>query len=211
MTASISASSSTHSTAPVADSSACDELALARRRPAAFGTATVMPRPIAAGVFGMARTIAVCGGKRAFEKAERAAGHDREHDRRRAEQTARASAPPSGATCGLTAITIAAASPTASAAGLSRRPRAAERRELGRRLRLDHHDVFGIEPERRASLPAWRRPSCRRRPARWCRTISASVRAPCAMMSSWQQFSRQSSSATVGSIRRCTGSCENTR
>ncbi len=57
VTASISVSSSIHSTAPVGGkepvriASRCVESALR-------GTATVMPRPIAAGVFGMARTRA---------------------------------------------------------------------------------------------------------------------------------------------------------
>ena len=82
------------------------ELALARRDLARCGQATVMPRPMAAGVFGMARTIAVPAGSALLQKAERAAGHDREHQRRLADIGRERAAPPPARVCGLTAITM---------------------------------------------------------------------------------------------------------
>ena len=84
VTASISASSSIHSTAPVAASSRCASSRCAAS--ASRGTATVMPRPIAAGVFGMARTKAHGRVKRVGEELQRPPGHDRDHDRRSADQ-----------------------------------------------------------------------------------------------------------------------------
>jgi hypothetical protein len=44
-----------------------------------------------------------------------------------------------------------------------------QRADLGGGMRLDHHDAFGVEGRRPAIPSASRRPSCRRRQARWCR------------------------------------------
>ena len=68
------------STAPVARNSASATARCAALTSEA-ATATVMPRPIAAGVLGMARTTAppqICG-----NGGDRHAGHDRDHQRRR--------------------------------------------------------------------------------------------------------------------------------
>ncbi len=54
----------------------------------------------------------------------------------------------SGAICGLTAITIADASPTASAAGLSRRPRAASAVISGAGCGSSTAILLRVEPER---------------------------------------------------------------
>src|SRR6266487_4537701 len=117
----MSASSATHSTAPIADSSAPTSARCACET-RAFGTATVMPRPIAAGVLGMARTIAAPGKLRARNCKVRPAMMDTTTV---APPTNGASAGmTSSATCGLTATTTAATSPTASRDALRRRPRA---------------------------------------------------------------------------------------
>src|SRR6516165_7367173 len=117
----MSASSATHSTAPTADKSASTS-ARCVCETRAFGTATVMPRPIAAGVLGMARTIAAPGKLRARNRNVRPAMMD----------TTTVAPPTNGAStgmassavCGLTATTTAATSPTASRDALRRRPRA---------------------------------------------------------------------------------------
>src|SRR5262245_29837567 len=117
----MSASSATHSTAPTADSNASTSARCASET-RAFATATVMPRPIAAGGLGMARTIAAPGKLRARNCKVRPAMMD----------TTTVAPPTNGAsvgitssaTWGLTATTTAATSPTASRDGLRRRPRA---------------------------------------------------------------------------------------
>src|SRR5262245_23483612 len=117
----MSVSSATHSTPPTADSNASTSARCAAET-RAFATATVMPRPIAAGVLGMARTIAARGKLAARNRKVRPAMMD----------TTTVAPPTNGAsigmtspaTCGLTATTTAATSPTASRDALRRRPRA---------------------------------------------------------------------------------------
>ena len=94
-------------------------------------------------------------------------GHDRDRDGVGARPAASASAPPSAASCGLTAMTMTLASVDRRRieAHAARR----ERRDLGGGLRLQHRDLLRDRARARASLPASRRPSCRRRPARACR------------------------------------------
>jgi len=111
---------SIHATVPVADNSASaswcwgDVTCL-------LGTATVIPRPIEAGVFGMARTIALTMNSRSRKASVLPAMID----------STSVSEPTwhfrliiaLGATCGFNAITTAAALPASEAEGLSRRPR----------------------------------------------------------------------------------------
>ena len=109
-----------------------------------------MPRPIAAGVFGMARTSAAPGNASSRKRSVRPAMIE----------TTTVAAPTngasagitSGAICGFTATTTAATSPSAPGDGLRRRPRRAQRRDLARGLRLDHGDLLGAKPERQPAL-----------------------------------------------------------
>ena len=98
------------------------DVALRRRRPSRSAPPTVMPRPIAAGVFGIARTIAQSAPSAPCRKAsvlpamiETASVPDRSADLSVGTTVA--------ASCGLIAITITLASSTV--AGLMRTPRAA--------------------------------------------------------------------------------------
>ena len=129
------------------------------------GTATVMPRPIAAGVLGMARTSAHgvfsapamnCSVRPAMIETTTV----------EAPIIGASGGSTSAAACGFTAMTMAATSPSACSAGLSRSPRAASADDLRRRLRLEHRDVASDRGRTAASLRAARCPSCRRRPGR---------------------------------------------
>ena len=116
----MSASSVIHSTAPTADSNASTS-ARCSGETRGFAIATVMARPIAAGVFGMARTSAAPGRLSARNRNVRPAMMDRTTVAS-ATNGARA-VKTSGAICGLTASTAAATSPTESRGGLRRTPR----------------------------------------------------------------------------------------
>ena len=90
----------------------------------AFGQATVMPRPIAAGVLGIARTMAVpCGSACSRKPSGRPAMIDTATSLCR--QRARARATASAALCGLTAMTTALAGADLPRFGLSATPRRA--------------------------------------------------------------------------------------
>ena len=117
-----------------------------------------MPRPTAAGVFGMARTIGVRVAERRLEGADRRAGGDREKERRAVAER-REPRQRRAHHCGLTASTATAGSAGSSA--LSRRPCAGELAQPRRRVRLEHGDGGGRqaagEPaleQRRAHLAA---------------------------------------------------------
>src|SRR6516165_7193765 len=120
----MSPSSAIHSTAPVADRSACAS-SRCRAETRTLGTATVMPRPIEAGVFGMARTRAARCDSACSRNASRCPAMI---------ESTTVAAPTWGASpgmtspaiCGLTAMMIADASPMLPAGGLRRRPRLAK-------------------------------------------------------------------------------------
>ncbi len=135
--------------------------------PLLAATATVMPRPIAAGVFGMARTTlppkivssASIGGS---------PRHDRDHRSVDAPTNGFNKAPASRNDCGFTATT----GQRIDFAGVFGRwvePDALgdQRADIGGRMRLDHHHAFGgVEA---LSQPAGQHravPSCRRRQGR---------------------------------------------
>ena len=113
---------------------------------AAFGTATVMPRPIAAGVFGMARTMAALAGSACSRKREvRPAMIESTTVERPTSGASGGTA--SGATCGLTAMMMAAASPSSALSGLRRSPRPASAAISRCGLRLKHGDLAGVNAE----------------------------------------------------------------
>ena len=98
--------------------------------------------PIAAGVFGMARTIAVSAGRRSARKRMRASGHDRDDQRALADMVA-SGGTASGAVCGLTAMTMAAAVARLPF-GLILSPRFASALIGLRRLRLEHDELARV-------------------------------------------------------------------
>ena len=124
----------------------------------ALPTSAVMPRPIAAGVFGIARTIGVRVAERRLEGGDRGAGGDREEERRAvAERGERGRAAPID--CGLTARTATAGSGGQRA--VEAEAGAGELGEARRRVRLEDGDRGGRqaagEPaleQRRAHLAA---------------------------------------------------------
>ena len=105
-----------------------------------------MPRPIAAGVLGMARTTLppqTCSSEAmvvpAMIETTSVDGADERFQRRRRLR---------GTICGFSATTSVAAAPASFGDGLRRTPLAASARDLVGRMRLDHDDAFGIEPLR---------------------------------------------------------------
>src|SRR5581483_760914 len=122
VTASISVSSLTHSTLPVAPSRRCASSRCAELT-CALATATVMPRPMAAGVLGMARTMAAPGSAPSRNAKVFPAMIERISVAGPAIGRNGGSASP--AACGLTAMTMIAASVIDSSGTLRRRPRPA--------------------------------------------------------------------------------------
>ena len=187
-------SSSTHSTAPVARSSACGERALRGADTCAFATATVMPRPIAAGVFGHRAHHAAAAD---FLRAQRSrARHDRDHQRGRRRRTASAPA-------GLAERSAASPPPPAwrrrrrPSGGIEANALARQRADLVGRLRLDHHDALGSSP--RASQPVSMAPPILPAPA--STMVPGCFESVCVFDASW----RPSRRPQPGTITRMAG------
>ena len=117
--------------------------ARAARRRRRARTATVMPRPIAAGVFGMARTSAHGGRQGGGEKLQRPPGHDRHDHGGGDDQSAQA---PAGRLRGDLRLhgddERGRSARSVAGSGLSRTPRRGERGDLRRRLRFDDDEPW---------------------------------------------------------------------